>query len=75
MGLNPFESSNLSLSVRSRCARSRRVPEALREPNVLSERSASNDADPSDREFIRDRPARMALTLLRFHLLGVPPRL
>lgn len=28
---------------------------------------------PGDREFIRDRSARMALTLLRFHLLGEPP--
>jgi nicotinamide-nucleotide amidase len=28
---------------------------------------------PGDREFIRDRSARMALTLLRFHFLGEPP--
>jgi hypothetical protein len=27
---------------------------------------------PGDREVIRDRAARMALTMLRFHLLGKP---
>jgi nicotinamide mononucleotide (NMN) deamidase PncC len=25
---------------------------------------------PGDREFVRDRAAKMALTMLRFHLLG-----
>jgi hypothetical protein len=27
---------------------------------------------PGDREMIRDRSAKMALTMLRFHLLGKP---
>jgi nicotinamide-nucleotide amidase len=49
-----------------------RRPDQTRYPRAESETAGRQFLFPGDREMIRDRSAKMALTMLRFHLLGKP---